>query len=70
MSEIPSVEEIAGRFARLQEQVRGAEAAAGRLQESVQTVMLSIASLTVLKTEMQYLLFLDPCHLLLLILIK
>lgn len=36
MSEIPSVEEIAGRFARLQEQVRGAEAAAGRLQESVQ----------------------------------
>ncbi len=36
MSEIPSVEEIAGRFARLQEQVRGAEAAAGRSQESVQ----------------------------------
>lgn len=36
MSEIPSAEEIAGRFARLQEQVRGAEAAAGRSQESVQ----------------------------------
>ncbi len=36
MSEIPSVDEIAGRFARLQEQVRGVEAAAGRTEGSVQ----------------------------------
>ncbi|MFT3943412.1 MAG: YggS family pyridoxal phosphate-dependent enzyme [Ancrocorticia sp.] len=36
MSEIPSVDEIAGRFARLQEQVHGVEAAAGRTEGSVQ----------------------------------
>lgn len=36
MSEIPGVDEIAGRYARLQEQVRGAEAAAGRTEGSVQ----------------------------------
>ncbi len=36
MPEIPSVDEITGRLVRLQEQVHGAEAAAGRTEGSVQ----------------------------------